>query len=245
VVLVAFLGPAIALIVHLSPSAISSSLSSPGALSPLVVSVEASALALGVLVVAGTPLAYLLARGRLPAPRLWEAGLLVSMLLPPLVIGLLLVFMVGPSTPIGEALSRIHLSATNTFFALVVAEVYEAGPYYILGAQAAFAAVDHRLEQQAGLLGDPPARVLRRVSLPLAAPGLAMALAAGWARAIGAFGAVIIVAYHPYGLPMQIWTTLNETGLPSALLFALVLLVIALPLPLIAYGWSARARARH
>lgn len=244
-VLVAFLGPAIALIVHLSPSAISSSLSSPGALSPLVVSVEASALALGVLVVAGTPLAYLLARGRLPAPRLWEAGLLVSMLLPPLVIGLLLVFMVGPSTPIGEALSRIHLSATNTFFALVVAEVYEAGPYYILGAQAAFAAVDHRLEQQAGLLGDPPARVLRRVSLPLAAPGLAMALAAGWARAIGAFGAVIIVAYHPYGLPMQIWTTLNETGLPSALPFALVLLVIALPLPLIAYGWSARARARH
>ncbi len=243
--LVAFLGPAIALIVHLSPSAISSSLSSPGALSPLVVSVEASALALGVLVVAGTPLAYLLARGRLPAPRLWEAGLLVSMLLPPLVIGLLLVFMVGPSTPIGEALSRIHLSATNTFFALVVAEVYEAGPYYILGAQAAFAAVDHRLEQQAGLLGDPPARVLRRVSLPLAAPGLAMALAAGWARAIGAFGAVIIVAYHPYGLPMQIWTTLNETGLPSALPFALVLLVIALPLPLIAYGWSARARARH
>lgn len=244
-VLVALLGPAIALIVHLSPSAISSSLSSPGALSPLVVSVEASALALGVLVVAGTPLAYLLARGRLPAPRLWEAGLLVSMLLPPLVIGLLLVFMVGPLTPIGEALSRIHLSATNTFFALVVAEVYEAGPYYILGAQAAFAAVDHRLEQQAGLLGDPPARVLRRVSLPLAAPGLAMALAAGWARAIGAFGAVIIVAYHPYGLPMQIWTTLNETGLPSALPFALVLLVIALPLPLIAYGWSARARARH
>ena len=239
------LGPVIALFVHLSPRAISSSLSSPGALGPLVTSVEASAVALAVLVVVGTPLAYLLARRRLPAPRLWEAGLLVSMLLPPLVIGLLLVFMVGPLTPIGEALSRIHLSATNTFLALVIAELYEAAPYYVLGAQAAFASVDQSLEEQAGLLGDPPARVLRRVSLPLAAPGLAMALAAGWARAIGAFGAVLIIAYHPYGLPMQIWVTLNETGLPSALPFALVLLVVALPLPLIAYGWSARARARH
>lgn len=245
VVWVALLGPVIALLAHLSPRDISTSLSAPGALGPLVVSLEASALALGVLVVVGTPLAYLLAHQRLPAPRLWEAGLLVSLLLPPLVIGLLLVFMVGPTTPTADVLSKIHLSATNTFFALVVAELYEAAPYYVLGAQAAFSAVDPRLEQQAGLLGDPPHRVVRRVSLPLATPGLAMALATGWARAMGAFGAVIIIAYHPYGLPMQIWVTLNETGLASALPFALVLLVVALPLPLVAYGWSARARARH
>lgn len=195
-----------------------------------------------VLVVAGTPLSYLLARGRLPLARVWEAGLLVMLLMPPLVVGLLLVFMVGPLTPIGHLLAGIHLSATNTFFALMVAEVYEAAPYYVLGAQAAFASVDPRLEEQAALLGDPPRAALRRVTLPLAAPGLAVALATAWARAMGAFGAVIIVAYHPYGLPMQVWTTLNETGLSSALPYALVLLVVALPLPLVAYGWSRRAR---
>ncbi len=82
----------------------------------------------------------------------------------------------------------------------------------------------------------------RRVTLPLAAPGLAMALAVAWARAMGAFGAVVIIAYHPFGIPLQIWTTLQETGLASALPFALVLLVVALPLPLAAYIWSARAR---
>ena len=178
----------------------------------------------------GTPLAWLLARGRLPFPRVWEAGLLLVLLLPPLVIGLLLVFMVGPFTPIGHCLGALHLSASNTFLALVIAQVYESAPYYVLGAQAAFASVDPRLEQQAALLGDRPWRVLRRVTLPLAAPGLAMALAVAWARAMGAFGAVIIVAYHPYGLPLQIWTTLQETGLDSALPFALVLLVVALPL---------------
>lgn len=239
------LGPVITLFVHLSPGAIASALRAPGALTPLVVSLESGAVTLAVLIGLGTPLAWLMARGRLPWPRLWEAGVLAALLLPPLVVGLLLVFMVGPVTPIGQALGSIHLSATNTFLALVIAQVYESAPYYVLGAQAAFGAVDPRLEEQAGLLGDRPARVARRVTLPLAAPGLAMALAIAWARAMGAFGAVVIIAYHPYGLPLQIWTSLQETGLPSALPFALVLLVVALPLPLAAYLWSARARGRR
>jgi molybdate/tungstate transport system permease protein len=232
------------LLAHLSYGATRRALAAPGALAPLVTSLEASAVALGALVVVGTPLAWLMARRRLPLPGLFEAGVLVPLLMPPLVIGLLLVFMVGPATPAGEALAHLHLSASNTFFALVVAEIYESAPYYILGAQSAFLAVDPRLEEMAGLLGDPPARAFRRVTVPLAAPGLAMSLAVAWARAMGAFGAVIVIAYHPYGLPMQIWVSLEESGLASALPFALLLLVVALPLPLLAYLWSARARGR-
>jgi molybdate/tungstate transport system permease protein len=245
VIWLALLGPVITLLAHLSWHQVSTALSVPGALDPLVVSVESGAITLGVLVLLGTPLAWKLARGSLPFPRFWEAGVLCSLLLPPLVIGLLLIFMVGPYTPIGELLGRVHLSATNTFLALVIAEVYESAPYYVLGAQAAFAAVEPAIEEQAALLGDRPSRVARRVTLPLAAPGLAMALAVAWARAMGAFGAVVIIAYHPFGIPLQIWTTLQETGLPTALPFALVLLVVALPLPLAAYIWSARARGRR
>jgi len=245
IIWLALLGPVIALFAHLSAGAIGSALSAPGALTPLVFSVESGAVTLAVLLLLGTPLGWLLARGTLPFPRVWEAGVLTILLLPPLVIGLLLVFMIGPFTPVGEGIAALHLSATNTFLALVIAQVYESAPYYVLGAQAAFGGVDPRLEQQAALLGDRPWRVLRRVTLPLAGPGLAMALAVAWARAMGAFGAVIIVAYHPYGLPLQIWTTLQETGLASALPFALVLLVVALPLPLAAYIWSARARGRR
>jgi molybdate/tungstate transport system permease protein len=245
VIWLALLGPVAALFSHLSPGSVMSALRAPGALGPLAVSAEAGGVTLAVLVGLGTPLAWLMARGRLPLPRLWETGVLASLLLPPLVVGLLLVFMVGPVTPIGQALGALHLSATNTFLALVIAEVYESAPYYVLGAQAAFSGVDPRMEQQAALLGDRPAQVMRRVTLPLAAPGLAMALTVAWARAMGAFGAVIIVAYHPYGLPLQIWTSLQQTGLASALPFALVLLVIALPLPIAAYLWSARARGRR
>ena len=245
VIWVALLGPVITLLAHLSWSQVSAALSVPGALDPLLTSVESGVITLAVLLVLGTPLAWKLARGSLPFPRFWEAGVLCSLLLPPLVIGLLLVFMVGPYTPIGELLAHVHLSATNTFLALVIAEVYESAPYYVLGAQAAFAAVEPAIEEQAALLGDRPSRVARRVTLPLAAPGLAMALAVAWARAMGAFGAVVIIAYHPYGIPLQIWTTLQETGLSTALPFALVLLVVALPLPLAAYVWSARARGRR
>jgi molybdate/tungstate transport system permease protein len=242
---IALLGPVITLLTHLSGSAIVSALTAPGALGPLVVSLVSGAVTLAVLLLLGTPLAWMLARGTLPFPRVWEAGVLCSLLLPPLVIGLLLIFMVGPYTAIGQLLATVHLSATNTFLALVIAEIYESAPYYVLGAQAAFSSVDPRLEQQAALLGDRPRRVFRRVTLPLAAPGLAMALAVAWARAMGAFGAVVIIAYHPYGLPLQIWTTLQETGLASALPYALVLLVVALPLPLAAYIWSARAGRRR
>jgi molybdate/tungstate transport system permease protein len=245
VIWIVLLGPVIALLTHLSGGAISSALTAPGALDPLVVSAESGAVTLAVLLLLGTPLAWMLARGRLPFPRVWEAGVLCTLLLPPLVIGLLLIFMVGPYTPVGEVIGKLHLSATNTFLALVIAEVYESVPYYVLGAQAAFAGVDPRLEQQAELLGDRPRRVFRRVTLPLAAPGLAMAMAIAWARAMGAFGAVIIIAYHPTGIPLQIYTTLQETGLASALPFALVLLVVALPLPLAAYTWSARAGRRR
>jgi molybdate/tungstate transport system permease protein len=245
VIWVALLGPVITLLTHLSWSAIRSSLTAPGALQPLVTSLESGGLTLAVLLLICTPLSWMLARGTLPFPRVWEAGVLCSLLLPPLVIGLLLIFMVGPYTPFGELIGHFNLSATNTFLALVIAQVYESAPYYVLGAQAAFSSVDPRLEQQAALLGDRPRRVFRRVTLPLAAPGLAMSLAIAWARAMGAFGAVVVIAYHPFGLPLQIWTTLQITGLASALPFALVLLVVALPLPLAAYIWSARARGRR
>lgn len=239
----AMLGPLGALFAHVSAPDLLHMPQAAGGLDPVWTSLEASTCALAAIVVLGTPLAWLLARNKLPLGRLWEVGILIPLLMPPLVVGLLLIYLLGPSTPIGEAIGHIHLTATNTFFALVVAEFYESAPYYVLGAQAALTSVDPQLEENAALLGDRWPRVFRRVTLPLAAPGLAMALATAWARAIGAFGAVVIIAYHPYGLPMATWITLQEQGLDAALHYAVVLLIAALPVPLLAYLWSARARA--
>ncbi len=242
VIWLVLVGPLITLVLKVSPSEIVTALRQPGALSPLGVSVGSALIALLILVLLGTPLAYTLARSPRRGVRWLEAGMLLMLLMPPLVIGLLLVFMLGPLTPLGGLLAHVHLSATNTFFALIVAEVYEAAPYYVLGAQSTFVGLDQGMLDQASLLGDTPRQRFFRISLPLSLPQLTSSLAIAWARAIGAFGAVIIIAYHPYGLPMQVWTTLNEVGLQRALPYALVLLVVSLPFPLLAFFWSRRAR---
>ena len=130
---VVLLGPTITLLARVSPGQLVAALGEPGALDPLVTSVEASALALLVIVAGGTPLAYLLARRRMPLNRVVEGAVLLPLLMPPLVIGLLLVFMVGPETPLGAVLAHLHLTAADTFFALLVAEVYEAVPRILRG----------------------------------------------------------------------------------------------------------------
>ncbi len=234
-------GPLVTLVAKISPAALVATFSQPSAVTPLLVSLASAALSLLAVVVGGTALAWRISRRGGTVPRVIELAVMAMLLMPPLVIGLLLIFMVGPLTPIGAVLGRVHLSATNTFFALVVAEVYEAGPYYVLGAAAAFSSVDRALEEQATMLGDSASRRFRRVVLPLAGKGIATSLAMAWARAVGAFGAVIIVAYHPYGLPLQIWVSLNESGLQSALPYALALILVALPVPLIMFGVSRRA----
>ena len=130
VVWVVLLGPLIILLTKISPHSIRTSLDQPGALDPLWTSLEASAIALVAMVVLGTPLAYLLARGRLRAARVIEAGILLPLLMPPLVIGLLLIFLLGQAGPVGRVVSGIdpNVFGVNTFFALVVAEFYEAAP---------------------------------------------------------------------------------------------------------------------
>jgi molybdate/tungstate transport system permease protein len=247
IVWLVLLGPLVVLVSEVSPHSIRTSLDQPGALEPLWTSLEASGIALASMVLLGTPLAYLLARGRLKAARVIEAGIVLPLLMPPLVIGLLLIFLIGQAGPVGRVVSSMNpnVFGVNTFFALVVAEFYEAAPYYIISATAALTTVDVRLEQDAQLLGDRPFSAFRRVTLPLASPGLATGLAISWARAMGAFGAVLIVAYNPAGLPIEIDQTFIANGLNAALPFALLLIVAALPLPLIALLWSSRARGRR
>lgn len=246
---VVLLAPLVELLVHLSPHEISHALTETGSpgLGPLWRSLAASGIALGLMVGLGTPLAYLLARRRLPFPRLVETGLVIPLAMPPLVIGLLLIFLIGPASPIGGVIDRADptIFGINTFYALVVAEFYEAAPYYILAASAAFSSVAERLEQDALLLGDGRLAAFRKVTLPLAAPGLAAGIAMSWARAMGAFGAVVIVAYNPPGLPMAIDTGLQAFGLNGALPYGLLLVIAVLPLPLLALLWSARAQGQR
>lgn len=214
-----------------------------GGRAALVTSLVSTFVAMAAVIVFGTPLGWLLARRSTKTWRLVEFLMLIPLLMPPLVIGLLLVYFYGPYGAIGSSLSKVGLTATNSLLAVILAQIYESMPYYVFSAQAAFGQVDTGLERASLSLGVPPAATFRQITLPLALPGLCVGFAMAFARAIGAFGAVIVIAYSPSTLPVRVWIALQEQGLPAALPLAVFLLCAALPLPLVAVVWRRRRDA--
>lgn len=213
----------------------------PGSGAATAVSLGTSLAALALTFLVGLPLAWWAASASQGSQRLLELLLAVPLLMPPLVLGLVLAYVFGPTTGFGQWLLDLGIGATNSYLGLTLAGFYEAVPYFVYAAWAAFSALDRDVLEAAWLSGMAPPVALGRIALPLAAPGLAVAAAMAWARTIGAFGAPIVLAYHPTGLPVGIWIALSEFGLGPALQLALVLVAIALPLPLVAMGVARRA----
>ncbi|HVA36098.1 MAG TPA: ABC transporter permease subunit [Candidatus Dormibacteraeota bacterium] len=195
------------------------------------VSLELTLLAMAVVVAVGTPMAIYIAR-RPPSERAWwQMILLISVLLPPLALGILLSLAFGPQTPAGQWLAQAGVRTSNSVPAFVVTQVYVSLGYYVLGAVSAIERVPRSLEIHAALLGHGSWSIFRRITFPLARLGLAVALSLAWVRALGEFGAVMITAYYPAGIPVQLWVDLQNFGLPSVLPLLVVFLVAALPLP--------------
>jgi molybdate transport system permease protein len=194
-----------------------------------VVSIASATVATLIIAVGGVPLGYLLAR--VPNRTMGALGFVVQMPLavPPLASGVLLLFLVGYTTPIG----RLTNGALNDSFAgIVLAEVFVAAPFLIIAARSAFAAIDPVLEGVAATLGRGPLEVFFRVSLPIAWPAILSGLLLAWLRAFGEFGATIMVAYHPYSLPVYTYVAFNGQGLPAMLPVLLPTLVLALAIML-------------
>jgi molybdate/tungstate transport system permease protein len=151
--------------------------------------------------------------------------------LPPLALGILLSLAFGPFGALGATLQRMGVETTNSATAFVATQVYVGMGYYVLGAVAALDTVPVILQKQAALLGLAPWQVFLRVTLPLSRLGLAVALSVAWIRTIGEFGAVVVTAYYPAGMPVQLWTDLQSTGLAAVMPLLVVFLAVALPLP--------------
>jgi molybdate/tungstate transport system permease protein len=186
-------------------------------LASIRVSLGLTSLAMLIVVVLGTPAAVYIARRGVHERLWWQAVFLLSILLPPLALGILL--------------SITFRRVTNTPAAFVGTQVYVSIGYYVLGAVAAFDGVPTILEKHAALLGQPPTAVFWRVTFPLARLGLAVALSVAWVRALGEFGAVVVTAYYPSGMPVQLWVNLQSFGLPAVMPLLLIFLITALPLP--------------
>lgn len=212
------------------------------ALASVRVSLVLTALAMVIVIALGTPLALYIRRVARWERLAWQAVLLLSMLLPALALGILLTLSLRPEGALGGVLWKLGMVTTNSGFAFVLTQVYVSIGYYVLAAVAALEAVPAGVEDQAALLGLRPRQVFARVTLPLALSGLVVALSLAWARAIGEFGAVVVTAYYPAGMPVQLWIDLQSRGLSAVLPLLLIFLLVALPLPVVAH---LAARRRH
>ena len=186
--------PILAIFAHTSPGKLVAQLSNPVVVDALVVTLKASLIAQLLIVVFGTPTAYLLASRRFPGHALAVTLVELPLVLPPAVAGIGLLAAFGRLGLLGSSLEALGITLPFTQAAVIVAVAYVASPLYIRQAIAAFEATDPSLAAASRTLGAGPARTFFRVVLPLARGGLIAGLALSFARGIGEFGATIMFA---------------------------------------------------
>jgi len=183
-----------------------------GLWSALWTSVATATVSMAIVAVLGIPLAYWLARTK--GPLTWLVGLLVMLpiALPPVMSGLVLIYIVGPYTWLGNLFND---QLTGTVAGVVLAQTFVAGPFLVIAARAAFEGIDPALDDLAASLGRGPASRFWLVSLRIAAPGIRAGLLLTWLRAMGEYGATVLLAYHPYTLPVFVSVLFSSTGIPQ------------------------------
>lgn len=211
----------------------------PAVAQAVALSLTTSLLALAITLLGGTPLAFMLARGRFAGRGMVEALVDLPVVLPPAVAGIALLVTFGRRGLLGNALAAAHITLPFTPAAVVMAQVFVAAPLYIKAASSAFRERRHAIEEAAALDGASPLVVFQRITLPLALPALISGAVMTWARALGEFGATIIFAGNFPGrtqtIPLAIYLGF-ELNLQTALALAGVLLAVAFGVLLLVRG---------
>lgn len=234
----------VAIVVRVPPRDLLRALRSRVALHALLVSLRASAIAVGAIVVLGTPVAYVLGTRRFRGAAALSTVLELPLVLPPAVAGIGLFAAFGRFGLLGGALRAFGVTIPFTQGAVVMALAFVAMPFYTRQAVAAFASMDASLLGAARTLGSGSARTFVRVALPLARPGLSAGIGLAWARALGEFGATILFAGSLQGrtqtLPLAIYEQFGSGDLRGALAMSSLLLAVSAALLLVVRAAASR-----
>lgn len=186
--------PVAAIFAELSLRELRDGITSDVALDALRVTAETNLVAMALIVLFGTPTAYLLATRRFRGRALLVTLVELPLVLPPAVAGIGLLAAFGRFELLGRTLDALGVQVAFTKVAVVLAVTFVASPFYVRTAIAAFEAVDPDLVAASRTLGAGPARTFARVALPLASGGLGAGAALAFARGLGEFGATIMFA---------------------------------------------------
>ncbi|GAB2577975.1 hypothetical protein GCM10027168_08730 [Streptomyces capparidis] len=235
-------------------SALGDHLSRPGVVEALRLSLVVSFWSLGLSLLLGVPLAWVLARADFPGKALVRSLVLLPMVLPPTVGGVALLLGFGRRGILGGPLADwFGVTLPFSTAGAVVAATFVSMPFLVISLEGALAGLRPGYEETAASLGAAPVRVFATVTLPLVAPGLAAGAALTWARALGEFGATITFAGNLPGvtqtLPLEVYLLLQDDP-EAATSVSLLLLAVAMAVLVALRGrWvgatGARGRSRE
>ena len=197
----------------------------PGLFSSLWVSLSCATISLVLITLTGVPLAYLLARSTRRSVAVIGFIVQIPLALPPLMSGIVLIYLVGPYTFLGRLFGG---GLTNSKIGVVIAMTFVSAPFLIVAGRASFAALDQGLLDVAATLGHSEISRFWHVAVPAASGGIRAGMVLSWLRAFGEYGAVVVLAYNPTSLPIYTYNQFSGVGLPTTLAPTALAILVAL-----------------
>jgi molybdate transport system permease protein len=223
--------PLLGLLLRAPWGSLGSILATDEVLDALWLSLVCATAAMLVSIVLGVPLAWVLARSRMPGLRLLRALVTIPLVLPPVVGGVALLLVLGRRGIVGQWLDQwFGITIPFSTGAVVIAETFVAMPFLVIAVEGAFRSADQGYDEAAATLGASRLTVFRRVTLPLIRPALVAGAVLCWARALGEFGATITFAGNLQGvtrtMPLEVYLAM-ERDPDAAIALSLVLLAVS------------------
>ena len=197
-------------------------------LQPVILSIKVALIALIFIFFLGISAAHVMRQGEFPGKSAVEALLILPLVLPPVVTGFLLLLLVGKQGPIGRCLDEVFgVQIIFSPYAAILAGTIVAFPLMYQSVKAAFESIDYTLEDAARTLGASEWRVFWTVTVPLSWQGIVAGLVLSFSRALGEFGATIMVAGNIPGktqtLPLAIYFAAESNDLALAGTYVLII----------------------
>lgn len=219
--------PILSLLVWTVSSSAWQEMTSPAAVDALLLSARTTAISMTIILLVGTPAAYVLARYHFPGKRAVNTLIDLPAVLPPSAAGIALLLAFGRVGLVGEQLTAFGITISFTTAAVVLAELFVATHFYVRQATVGFAQIERGIEEAALVDGGGPITVFLKVTIPLAFPALVAGAVTAWARALGEFGGTIIFAGNVQGvtqtIPLAIFSELERDFDAAVALSVLVL----------------------